>query len=450
MLLLRNFSIFIFNTANMKNNYGYSIQNINKIIACIKQFFIAIVIIASISLNTSFGQVSIISPALTVTGCSFPTGYSPLANIVISENSPGDISVFGTIVITAPANFEFLSATGVVGSTGNDIATAIVAVTATNVIVTLTGSTTSNLDAITISNLMVKGVSGATGASNVVRTGGSAVISGDANGTIHATFTSILNNVASGYISTPQSICYNGDPAPFTETVVSTGSGLLTYEWKHSTDSFSAMLSTTPTYNVPPGLTDTTTYRRITTSTYNGVACAANSNDITITVMPLVIGGTNLSPQTICSGSAPTGLLGGTATGGDGSYTYLWESSIVSPTTGFTAATNTNTAADYYPNSLTDTTWYRRKVASAGCSSNDTTAIEMTVNPIPLLTSVLADTACSGTPFNYNPTSQIIGASFVWSRAVATGISNPAASGTDSPNETLINTTANPAFVYYL
>ncbi|MDO9186391.1 MAG: PKD-like domain-containing protein [Bacteroidia bacterium] len=438
----------------MKNNYGYSIQNINKIIACIKQFFIAIVIIASISLNNSFGQVSIIAPSLTVTGCSFPTNYSNLGNIVIRETTIGSIGASGSVVtltLSAPTGFEFSPGTGAVGATPGDITASSIIVVSNNLTVSLTGATASNFDTITISNLMVRGISGATGASNITRTGGTATIAGDPNGTAHASLTSVLNNVTGGYISTPQTICYNGDPAPFTETVASTGPGTLTYEWKHNTDGYSATLSTTPTYDIPPGLTSTTTYRRITTCTFGGVTCTANSTtDLTITVMPLVIGGTNLGPQTICSGSAPTGLLGGTATGGDGTYTYLWEQSTTSPTTGFTAATNTNTAADYYPNSLTDTTWYRRKVTSAGCSSNDTAAIEMTVNPIPLLTSVLFDTACSGTPFNYNPTSQVIGASFAWSRTVETGISNAAASGANSPNETLINTTASPAFVYYL
>ncbi|MCE9538406.1 MAG: hypothetical protein K8R85_04200, partial [Bacteroidetes bacterium] len=95
--------------------------------------------------------------------------------------------------------------------------------------------------------------------------------------------------------------------------------------------------------------------------------------------MPLVIGGTNIGAQTICSGSAPTGLLGGTATGGDGSFNYEWQQSTTSNTTGFTAATNTYTFSDYYPNALTATTWYRRIVTSAGCKSNDTAAIKMTV-----------------------------------------------------------------------
>ena len=67
----------------MKNNYS-SIQNINKTAATIKQFFIVIIIVASASFNNAFGQVIITTPSLTVTGCSFPTPYSNLNNIVIT------------------------------------------------------------------------------------------------------------------------------------------------------------------------------------------------------------------------------------------------------------------------------------------------------------------------------------------------------------------------------
>lgn len=526
----------------MKNKY-YSFQNINETAASIKQFFIAITIVASVSLNNSFGQVNITAPSLTITTCAFPSAYIPLGDIVITEGLGLDISTFGDLILTAPANFEFQPSTATVTYiAGSNIGSASIITTSTTITLTITqGAGGSLLDAITISSIKLRAINSPSGPSNVTRTGGTSVIAGLVNGTTHATLTSVLNSVTGGtiagaqticsagnplaftetvaatgsgtliydwkssadgysgtlstnaiydvpagltttttyrrytkstlngvnciansndlivtvnditggYLSSPQTICNAGNPAPFTETNLSVGTGVVSYDWRYSTDTYSSTLAGSATFDVPAGLIDTTTYRRIAKSTLNGVSCTANSNDITITVIS-VIGGAVSSPQTLCSGSAPSQLTGTTSSGGDGSYTYFWEQSILSPTTGFTAATNTNVAAIYYPGTLSDTTWYRRKVASAGCSSNDTAAIKMTVNPIPLLTSVLADTACSGTPFNYNPTSQVIGASFAWSRAVATGISNPAASGTDSPNETLINTTVNPAFVYYL
>ncbi|MES2284032.1 MAG: PKD-like domain-containing protein, partial [Bacteroidota bacterium] len=425
----------------MKNNYS-SIQNINKTAATVKQFFIAIILVASASFNAFGAGVVITAPSLTVTGCSFPTPYSNLNNIVITETSPGDISTFGTLIITAPANFEFLPTTGAVGFTaGRDISIATVTVSASTVTVTLNGSTASNIDAITISGLQVRGVTGASGATNITRNGGSAVIANDVNGTPHAIFASVVNNVTGGYISNPQTICYSGDPAPFTVTTASTGAGTLSYEWKHSADGYGAtILATTPTYNIPPGLTSTTTYRRITISTLGGVPCIANSNDIPITVMPAVTGGTLSSPQTICSGSTPSQLTGTAPSGGDGSYTYLWQQSTSNATTGFTTATNTVTLSDYYPNALTTTTWYRRKVASAGCNSTDSAAIQMTVE-IPVVTNSSTFTTCSGTQINIALISNVP-STFTWT--VGSNIGSISGAIANSGNS-IIQTLTNPS-----
>jgi hypothetical protein len=54
--------------------------------------------------------------------------------------------------------------------------------------------------------------------------------------------------------------------------------------------------------------------------------------------------------------------------GGDGNYTYLWESSITGPLSGFAPAPGVNDQQHYTPGSLSATTWFRRTVYSAGCS----------------------------------------------------------------------------------
>jgi hypothetical protein len=66
----------------------------------------------------------------------------------------------------------------------------------------------------------------------------------------------------------------------------------------------------------------------------------------------------------ICSGSSPGVITGSTPTGGNGSYTYLWEESTTSPTTGYASASGTNTDKDYTPGALITTTYYRRTVTS--------------------------------------------------------------------------------------
>lgn len=95
--------------------------------------------------------------------------------------------------------------------------------------------------------------------------------------------------ITGGVISSSQTICSGGDPAAFTETSAATGTGL-TYQWQSSTDGIvfaNNGLPTTPTYNVPAGLTTTTYYRRVATGTANTVTCTANSNTIKINVTAL-------------------------------------------------------------------------------------------------------------------------------------------------------------------
>ncbi len=86
--------------------------------------------------------------------------------------------------------------------------------------------------------------------------------------------------------------------------------------------------------------------------------------------------------QPICGGTTPGTISGTTPTGGTGSYTYFWEQSNTSSSTGFGSASGTNNAKDYIPGTLTQTTWYRRTAASGSCS-NTSFAIQITVTPNP-------------------------------------------------------------------
>lgn len=56
----------------------------------------------------------------------------------------------------------------------------------------------------------------------------------------------------------------------------------------------------------------------------------------------------------------------------------------------------------------------------------------------------------SGSVFNYIPTSFTPGTTFAWTRPTVVGISNATASGTDNPNEMLVNTTNTAVIVEYL
>lgn len=73
-------------------------------------------------------------------------------------------------------------------------------------------------------------------------------------------------------------------------------------------------------------------------------------------------------------------------------------------------------------------------------------------NPEPYITNRYDDDdcICSGTAFVYVPVISMSGVYVTWDRAVVSGISNPAASGVGSINETLINTTTSPVTVTYI
>ncbi|MDP1746905.1 MAG: hypothetical protein Q8L90_15125, partial [Bacteroidota bacterium] len=104
-----------------------------------------ILLLASSVFNNGFAQVVITAPSVTVTAtCQFPTPYSTLGDIVITETANNDFATTGgvnkTLILAAPGNFQFL--TPPVGMTITGISTditilSISSVTATKITITL-------------------------------------------------------------------------------------------------------------------------------------------------------------------------------------------------------------------------------------------------------------------------------------------------------------------------
>lgn len=123
--------------------------------------------------------------------------------------------------------------------------------------------------------------------------------------------------------------------------------------------------------------------------------------DVSFTVQAGLANNSAAANQTICSGQTPAILTGSAPTGGNGTYTYLWESSTTSGVAGFAAASGTNNTQNYSPGALTQTTWYRRTVTSGACTgsnSSTTAAIQITVDPLPAAAGAISGTAtvCQG------------------------------------------------------
>jgi hypothetical protein len=88
--------------------------------------------------------------------------------------------------------------------------------------------------------------------------------------------------------------------------------------------------------------------------------------------------------------------------------------------------------------------------AANGCTGTAFTYTAI-VSPRPAVTSVASGSVCGSNPFTYPITSNVTGATFSWSRAAVTGISNAATSAqtTNPITETLVNTTTAPIDVTY-
>ena len=198
------------------------------------------------------------------------------------------------------------------------------------------------------------------------------------------------------------------------------------YTWQKSTTSattgFTAATGTNNNINYSPAAISTNTwFRRIVSAT-----CVDTSSAIQVSVNPTIANNTVTGVQSICSGSATSALSGSTPTGGTGTFTYLWQSSNTSSSTGFAAASGTNNLIGYNAGSLTASTWYRRILTSGACVDSSA-AIAVTVNPI--ITSNTASgtqTICSGmvpttltgsTPAGGNGTY-----SYIWQRSNTSSI----------------------------
>lgn len=99
------------------------------------------------------------------------------------------------------------------------------------------------------------------------------------------------------------------------------------------------------------------------------------------------------SAQAICVGEQLDTLIGTAPNGGLGYFNYSWESSTTNSTSGFSAAAGTNNMAYYVPGSLSQTTWFKRKVTSGSTSYSN--VVEITVNQIPTVAVTNPSAVCS-------------------------------------------------------
>jgi RHS repeat-associated protein len=241
----------------------------------------------------------------------------------------------------------------------------------------------------------------------------------------------------------PTPIC-SGDT--FVYLPVASGS---TFAWSRAVVAGISQGASSGTAGVSEILTNTTTadvdVTYVYTTTY-GIGCSTNQN-VVIRVRPRPVLSSTLGPAAICSATT----FAYTPTSATSGSTFAWSRAVVagisqtaSSGSGPISEVLTNTTASNINVTYVFTTTAN---SCSGASQN----VVVTVKPKPVLSSTLSPASiCSATTFAYTPTSATSGSTFAWSRALVSGISQTASSGSGSISEVLTNTTASNINVTYV
>ncbi|WP_299818026.1 gliding motility-associated C-terminal domain-containing protein [uncultured Pontibacter sp.] len=196
----------------------------------------------------------------------------------------------------------------------------------------------------------------------------------------------VTNNLVEG--DPVRNTCKGEVPAALTGSTPTGGDTSTPYSftWQISTTNANTGFTDAPgvnnTLNYTPTapVTTTTWFRRLVVS---GSCSADTSNVVEIVAVDPVPATSNTigEAQEICANETPALLTGSRPTGGGGApYTFLWEVSTESATSGFAPAPGANNGENYQPANLAEDTWFRRTVTSGGCTAISE-AIKITVYP---------------------------------------------------------------------
>ncbi|HXS58688.1 MAG TPA: PKD-like domain-containing protein, partial [Hanamia sp.] len=387
----------------MRKLYLFILRSLCRLLLILRQEGVSYAIIFLISgtvfCSEASAQVSITAPSLTVSTCgTFPTNFAALGDIVITETSNSNFaSATGqTLILSAPANFEFQAGQGSVSYiSGNNISSATVAVTTNTITVTYSVSNTNRADQLTISGIMVRGITGVATNQTVTRTGGTGTISGDVNGTVHATFSSQILPTPSVTTTTTQTSC-SGSATAIALTGSPSGAS---FSWTTAninnvtgaTSGSGSSIVQTLTSSGSPGTVD-----YIVTPTLNG--CAGSSTTITNTVNPKATVNA-VSNQVVCNNSSTSAVSFSSPTTG-GTITYNWVNNT--PSIGLAASGSGNipsfTATNNSNAPITATITVTPAYSNAGVSCTGTSStFTITVNPTAAMSGITDQFVCVNT-----------------------------------------------------
>ncbi|WP_394759054.1 GEVED domain-containing protein, partial [Flavobacterium sp.] len=221
--------------------------------------------------NKTNAQVNITKPNLAISVCTFPSAYNTLGQIQIEESANANFTANAasqTLILTAPANFEFRPGFGALTvRNGRDItvSTATMVVTATTMTITYTCTTIGAIDRLRIDGLQIRAIN-VVSTGNITRTGGTGVINGLIN-------TTTLTNTLTSTLTTISTLATTPIPANgATGVCFAGGSGVSDLSWTAAAGavSYDVYFGTVPvpvfttnvtgTTYIPPTLLPSTTY----------------------------------------------------------------------------------------------------------------------------------------------------------------------------------------------
>jgi len=198
--------------------------------------------------------------------------------------------------------------------------------------------------------------------------------------------------IGNNSVTANQTICTGSQPQAFNGALPTGGSGNYSYQWLSSSDSivWSAVPGSTTMNYQAPALINNAYYRRIVGST----PCFDTSRVVFVRVDALLGNNVIITDQTLCAGIAASILTGSVTTGGSGSPSYSWESSLNG--IAFNPILGAN-LSDYFPGVLGTTTYYRRVVTDGPCPPVTSNSVMIQVDLGIGSNTVTADqTICSG------------------------------------------------------
>ena len=221
------------------------------------------------------------------------------------------------------------------------------------------------------------------------------------------------------------------------------GNGTYSYQWQSSTNDIN-FTNLAP----PDSITQTLLFFTFTSTTYFRVvvtsgSSTAYSDTAVVNIYPqLQPGSVTPSSQTINYNTNASTLTSSGVSGGNGTYSYQWQSS---PDNSTWTPVSGATSASYTPTNLTSTTYYQVTVTS---NNLPLTSVSAVVTVYPQLQAGAISPASGGIPYNTSPGPISVGSvsggngvySYQWQQSPdGTNYSNI---GTNSPNYTPGNLTA--------